>query len=358
MGCYNIIIILPVGATFILIKPLQNHLNYFQTSVAPLTYSYNQCDLSNWLHSISSHLNLKLTDNRFEYPENLAEGYAKVQPVEPGFSYRLVNYKLNTDFDYICEPATDFNLLIYFYQVTSSDCILFEVGNNRIETMEKSYRAIIMSNSREKQKLSLKKGTQVQGLTIQLTDEWLVEKIQSSNKKYYDLLKQNNFVKDVLSAKHQKILGDIFNHEESGIPELFINSRVLRLLENFLENILKRNKLEPLLSMSSNDFKSILKIEGLLLENYNEEFPKIENLARIALMSESKLKKIYKQAFGMGLYEYYQKNRMHKAKELLNSGAYTVSQVGGMLGYHNLSNFSASFKKEFNQLPKDHLQLG
>ena len=215
-----------------------------------------------------------------------------------------------------------------------------------------------MTNSRLKQKLALRKGSEVKGLTIQLSELWLDEKVKASNPKNYELLKQNNFIQDVITAKYQKILSDIFNHEDASMPALFVNSRVLRLLEGFLENILKKNLVEPMLSISSKDFESILKIEGLLLENYGDVFPKIEKLARIALMSESKLKKIYKQAFGMGLYEYYQKNRMHKAKELLNSGEYSVSQVGIMLGYHNLSNFSASFKKEFNQLPKDHEQLG
>ena len=51
------------------------------------------------------------------------------------------------------------------------------------------------------------------------------------------------------------------------------------------------------------------------------------------------------------------KNKMHKAKELLNSGEYSVSQVGSLLGYHNLSNFSNSFKKEFNRLPRDYQQV-
>jgi AraC-like DNA-binding protein len=60
----------------------------------------------------------------------------------------------------------------------------------------------------------------------------------------------------------------------------------------------------------------------------------------------------------MGLYEYYQKNRMHKAKELLHTGKYSVSQVGSMLGYQNLSNFSASFKKEFNSTPSDFMHVG
>jgi len=337
---------------------IQGHIDFLQTYVPSLTYSYSQPDLKNWLHCFSSHLNSELLNERFEYPENFAKGYAQVHLIEPGLSYRLVSYKLNTDFEFKCEPATDFNLVIYFYQITSSEKILFEVAENSIETDAKNYRAIIMTNSKVKQRLVLKRNAEVKGLTIQLSDAWLKEKVQNQNPKNYELLRQNNFVRDVISAKCLKILNDIFNHEESVMPELFIDSRVLRLLEGFLENILKRDTVEPMLSISSKDFESILKIEGLLLENYGEVFPKIENLARIALMSESKLKKIYKQAFGMGLYEYYQKNRMHKAKELLNSGEYTVSQVGAMLGYHNLSNFSASFKKEFNQLPRDHQQLG
>ena len=337
---------------------IQAHIEFPQIYVPPLSYSYNQPDLKDWLHCFSCHFNVRLLDDRFDYPEKFAKGFAKVHLIEPGLSYRLVDYTLNVDHEFSCEPATEFNLVLYFYQVQSSEKIRFEVGENRIETDGKPYRAIVMTNSRVKQKLCLKKGTEVKGLTIQLSEEWLKEKIKAANPINYELLKKNNFIQDVITAKNQKILSDIFNPEESSMPVLYTSSRVLRLLEGFLENILKRNMIEPMLSISSKDFESILKIEGLLLENYGEVFPKIENLARIALMSESKLKKIYKQAFGMGLYEYYQKNRMHKAKELLNSGEYTVSQVGSMLGYHNLSNFSTSFKKEFNQLPRDHQQLG
>jgi AraC-like DNA-binding protein len=70
-------------------------------------------------------------------------------------------------------------------------------------------------------------------------------------------------------------------------------------------------------------------------------------------MSESKLKKLFKQSFGMGLYEYYQKNRMHRAKEFILSAKYSISQVGSKLGYQNLSNFSAAFRKEFHCLPSE-----
>ena len=91
-------------------------------------------------------------------------------------------------------------------------------------------------------------------------------------------------------------------------------------------------------------------IETILTQSY-EAFPGIEKLSRISLMSESKLKKLFKQAFGMGLYEYYQKNRMHHAREQILSGKYSISEVGIKLGYQNLSNFSSAFRKEFQCLP-------
>jgi AraC-like DNA-binding protein len=42
----------------------------------------------------------------------------------------------------------------------------------------------------------------------------------------------------------------------------------------------------------------------------------------------------------------------------LDTGRYTVSEVGGMIGYQNLSNFSSAFKKEFRCLPKDFRKIG
>lgn len=70
-------------------------------------------------------------------------------------------------------------------------------------------------------------------------------------------------------------------------------------------------------------------------------------------MSESKLKKLFKVSFGMGLYEYFQKNRMHRAKEHILSGKYSITEVGMRLGYQNISNFSAAFRKEFQCLPSE-----
>lgn len=109
--------------------------------------------------------------------------------------------------------------------------------------------------------------------------------------------------------------------------------------------------------ISAGDLESMKKIHNILITNYQQEFPSIHTLAKWALMSESKFKKLFKRVFGAGPFEYYQKNRMQKAKELLMEGHYSISQIGNMLGYQNLSNFSCSFKKEFSVLPSNILRL-
>jgi AraC-like DNA-binding protein len=209
------------------------------------------------------------------------------------------------------------------------------------------------------QRLELVANTIVKGLTIQLTDEWLSEKIKQENTANYALFKEKNVFKFFLTPKSKKLLNEIFcENLTSATPELHMNTRVLRILEGFLENILQNGTSENAFPFPEKDFQSILKVESLLVENYTSGFPKIENLSRIALMSETKLKTFFKKAFGMGLYEYYQKNRMHKAKELLATCKYSVSEVGSLIGYQNLSNFSNAFKKEFGQLPKDSNKIG
>jgi AraC-like DNA-binding protein len=44
---------------------------------------------------------------------------------------------------------------------------------------------------------------------------------------------------------------------------------------------------------------------------------------------------------------------MNYARMLLSGGNHSVKEVGHLLGYDNLSNFTAAFKKQFNLLPSE-----
>lgn len=326
------------------------------------TFNYvsSQPELEDWIRDFSLHLKINPDKNTVIYPESFAKGFAKVYSMEEGLTYRIVDYKLNTDFAFLRESSDRFYLIIYFYQY--QDCKRLSVFINDkliINNEEENYSSIVMTNSLASQRLLISKDTHVKGLTIQITEDWLKEKIAHSETANYALFKEKDVFQSFLNPKSQKLLDDIFGDNlNSTIPGLYVNNRVLRLLEGFLENILRYGVSGNSFPTSAGDVQNVLKVGSYLLESYVSGFPSIEKLARMSYMSATKLKNVFKKAFGMGMFEYYQKNRMHKAKELLCSGLYSVSEVGDMIGYLNLSNFSCAFKKEFNYLPKDFNKIG
>jgi AraC-like DNA-binding protein len=99
------------------------------------------------------------------------------------------------------------------------------------------------------------------------------------------------------------------------------------------------------------DIKAIYAVKARLQSHFDEP-PNIAALAREAGMSEPKLRKLFKQTFGKGVFDYYQSGRMQKAAQLLKESRLTVSEVGYQLGFTNLSHFSRVFEQHIGLKPK------
>jgi AraC-like DNA-binding protein len=324
----------------------------------PLVFNYKQVDYEQWVKNFGNHINATTLENKVQYPEEFADGYAKAKTIDTGLSYLIANYTLNTDMEYKRAPAEDKQLMIYFYELNLEEPAFCKTGKTLIEAKDEYCSFVLMTNSHVNQYSKLKKGSKVKGLHIQITEEWLKNNLPGLSSEKLDFLMQKEYMLDFITAKQRKILNDIYeNASQSQLPDLFIKSRVLRLTEGFLDNVCNRGLSEMPAATNQKDFQALINVEHLLIQKYNEDFPSIESLAKVAYMSESKLKNLFKKAYGMAIYQYYQKNRMHKAKELLRARKYSVSQVGIMLGYQNLSNFSVAFKKEFNFLPSEYHEV-
>ena len=101
---------------------------------------------------------------------------------------------------------------------------------------------------------------------------------------------------------------------------------------------------------SQSELENLEKIEAFL-SAIPDDFPSIQKLARMALMSSTKLKTRFKEVYGMKLYEYYNHQRLTKAKSLLESGEVSVKDVAARIGFTDSGNFSKAFKKEFGVSP-------
>lgn len=99
------------------------------------------------------------------------------------------------------------------------------------------------------------------------------------------------------------------------------------------------------------DIRAIYAIR-LRLQSQREAAPDIAALAAAAHMSAPKLRKLFKQTFGKGVFEYYQSARMQEAARLLREERLTVSEAGYRIGFTNLSHFSRVFEQHFGMKPK------
>jgi AraC-like DNA-binding protein len=81
--------------------------------------------------------------------------------------------------------------------------------------------------------------------------------------------------------------------------------------------------------------------------------PHICELARRVGMSESKLKRAFKEHFGVTVFEYGLECRMRHALELLRTDTMSICQVAESVGYQHQTSFTAAFRDHFGFLPSE-----
>ncbi|GAB3781814.1 AraC family transcriptional regulator [Spirosoma horti] len=119
----------------------------------------------------------------------------------------------------------------------------------------------------------------------------------------------------------------------------------------YIFTLLLAREAVPASGMRIEDIRAIYAIKDRLQSRLNEP-PTIALLAREAGMSEPKLRKLFKQTFGKGVFDFYQSARMQEAAQLLKVKQLTVSEVGYQLGFTNLSHFSRVFEDHHGIKPK------
>lgn len=88
--------------------------------------------------------------------------------------------------------------------------------------------------------------------------------------------------------------------------------------------------------------------------NYYKENISIEYLASLCGISTVHLRNTFTKKFAVSPVKYINALRMTRAKELLGSQFYTVSEVCFLSGYNDESYFSREFKKQFNMTPGEY----
>lgn len=80
----------------------------------------------------------------------------------------------------------------------------------------------------------------------------------------------------------------------------------------------------------------------------------IGQLAEKYQISQTTLKKCFKEVYGKSVYQYLKDFRISEAERLLITTEDTVLEIANQVGYENCSKFAEAFRKKTGMLPKDY----
>ncbi len=84
----------------------------------------------------------------------------------------------------------------------------------------------------------------------------------------------------------------------------------------------------------------------------------LTELSQVVGLNSFKLKRGFKQLYGITIFEFLLEARMEKAKRLLRESDMSVHAVAISVGYRNISSFTVAFKKKYGILPSETQKIG
>ncbi len=317
---------------------------------------FKQKNFKTWIQEAAQLISVNAKNCYLVLPELTAGGFCFADSVDRSFSYILMNATLKENCILHRISNNQMGLVIFFNQVKVSDHFAIRSKKEEIKDYEiKERNNIFISSSNTELELLYTAGTTIKRLGIYLTPQWIAEHFDVNTKLQLEMLigqalDQVNKIKinDVIQEKLKLIFEtNLMNESE----KLILKSRVILLLEYFFSNFfndtleVRNKKLIP-----DEDINRLKNIEKILAAGDTDKFPSITILARLAQMSSTKLKQRFKQVYGYRLYEYYNKQRLHKAKEMIEKGM-APKEAAYAIGFNDVSNFTKAFKKEYGYTP-------
>ncbi|MCW3107222.1 MAG: AraC family transcriptional regulator [Segetibacter sp.] len=154
----------------------------------------------------------------------------------------------------------------------------------------------------------------------------------------------------VLQPRMAELAQQIVHCAFTGLTRyLFIEAKMLELFAMQMEQLNSDTSDKEKWSLA--DRERLKAAHDFIIQSYLEPLT-LSCLCYKFGLNEFKLKKGYKHFFGTTVFGHILKLRMEAARELLVSGAMTVSEVAYHIGYSNVSSFSEAFKKHFGYLPR------
>ncbi len=325
--------------------------------------NYNHTNYGFLLKHLAEKMNAKVKKNFFAFPSKIADGYLKYINLSNGLQCLIVNFKLNQDLYLRRVYSPEEYYILRFDDVTTAKNLITKTNEDIVTETNKTSASVLLTSSKYNSSYVAAKGTTAKSINVLITKEWLskylcLDKVDEFLKKHlFFKLHDYTFLQQYI--EYQPLINKVLssNSKDDKLDHPVVKEGIVLMVEKFLHLLNKKFTIQPTdkIKIFSDEVKRLMEVEMHLLKDFSNP-PSLLCLSKIAAMSLTTLKNKFKKIYGTTLYNYFQKNRMQRAKDLMQSNKHSIKEVGSQLGYSNLSNFAIAFKKEFQMLPSQFLK--
>lgn len=178
-----------------------------------------------------------------------------------------------------------------------------------------------------------------------IIDDCLVGRYQLKPDDLCHIFKEANHF---LGAELGKIADDILHYKlDSSASELFYEIKAKEWLSSIVNNYYATQNDQEI---SQEDSVVLENVRHYINDHLMATIPQ-DLLAKIDMMSKTKLKTAFKTKYHMTITEYIQRRRMALADHLLMTTQLEIKEVAIVVGYTSHSRFSSLFRKYVGGLP-------
>ena len=152
-----------------------------------------------------------------------------------------------------------------------------------------------------------------------------------------------------MTPEMEQIVTSIFANQYTGKTKMmFFRSQITALLSHFFGHLASGQKENAIMPFR----EKLNQARDILVSNIDNP-PSLGELAEQIGFNTTKLKREFKEVFGVPVFKYLQNQRLTKAHELLSNKQTTVQEAAWHVGYDSLSSFSNAFAKKFGYRPSE-----
>lgn len=321
-----------------------------------MIFSFTASPEFDFMTYFARHIGATVNNGLLVIPAHVGKGYIRKLSFSPEFKITMHHYVLKEDL--VIKRTTsglgNELITIFFYSNEQVLGIAFD-DNPNIQFSERDDSAIQVTSNDLNSTIRFPAGQTIRYAVIAIMPTYLktllaLNKLNSTLETITS--PGNTFLYfENMTAEAKLLLKNLSAVDMSdGLSQFYMQIKVQELLYLLFRKLSKRES-SPHHNINSADAARLLHIRNEIISDLSEP-PVLPELAQIAAMSETKLKQLFKQAFGDTVYNYFQRARMEEAAFLLTQGKRSVAEVGYELGFTNLSHFSRLFEKHYGSTPK------